>query len=225
MWYNIRRLRRADNLPLLRYTLVMGVPVQKCRYSIEEYLKLEGESAERHEYHDGKILAMAGGSPEQSFIISNVVREAGNALKGKPCRVAESNLRVRIPRLPRYVYPDASIICGPIHLDPQDPQRHSVLNPRVIVEVLSTSTEAYDRGEKFTQYRQIESFEEYILISQDRPNFESFLRQPDGAWSIQACTGLQGIAKIRSLGIEIPMAEIYAGIEWPASVEGVETAC
>ena len=198
----------------------MGMPVQKRGCSIAEYLKLEGDSDERHEYHDGEILAMAGGSPEQSFIIVNFVGEVGNALKGTKYRVAGSNLRVRIPHPPRYAYPDASIICGPVQIDPQDPQRHSILNPKVIVEVLSTSTEAYDRGEKFTQYRQIESFEEYILISQDRPNFESFLRQPDGAWSIQTCTGLQSSAKIRSLGIEIPMTEIYAGIEWPAPVEG-----
>jgi Uma2 family endonuclease len=150
----------------------------------------------------------------------NIGGELRNALKGKPCRVAESNLRIRIPRPPRYVYPDASVICGPVQLDPQDPQRHSILNPRVVVEVLSPSTEGYDRGEKFTQYRQIDSFEEYILISQDRPNFESFLRQPDGGRSIQTCTDLQSIAKIRSLGIEIPMTEIDAVIEFSQSIEG-----
>ena len=87
----------------------------------------------------------------------------------------------------------------------------------MIIEVLSPSTEAYDRGDKFTQYREIQAFEEYILISQDRPNFESFLRQADGAWSILNFTGLDTAAKIRSLGISIPMAELYAGIEWPSS--------
>ncbi len=189
------------------------MPVQKCRYTIEEYLKFERDSDERHEYQDGEVLAMAGG-PEQSFITANIVREAGNALKGKPCRVAESNLRIRIPSRPRYVYPDALIICGPLKFDPQDDKRHTILNPRVIIEVLSPSTEGYDRGEKFTQYRQIESFEEYILISQDRPNVESLLRQPDGAWSILNFTGLEIAAKIRCLGLEIPMSEIYAGIEF-----------
>jgi Uma2 family endonuclease len=193
----------------------MGMPVQKHSYSIDEYLNLEANADGRHEYHDGEILAVAGGSPEQSFIIINICGELRNALKGKPCRVAESNLRVRIPRPPRYVYPDASVICGPLQLDPDDAEQHSILNPKVIVEILSRTTEGYDRGEKFTQYRQIESFEEYILISQDRPNFESFLRQPDGAWSIETCTELQDIARVRSLGIEIPMSEIYAGIDWP----------
>lgn len=178
---------------------------------------MENDAEERHEYQDGEILAMAGGSPDQSFIIANFVREAGNALKGKPCRVAESNLRIRIPQKPRYMYPDASIICGPLEFDPQDPRRHTILNPKVIIEVLSPSTEAYDRGDKFTQFREIQAFEEYILISQDRPNFESFLRQADGAWSILNFTGLDAAAKIRSLGISIPKAELYAGIEWPSS--------
>jgi len=186
-------------------------------FTVAEYLELENDADERHEYQDGEILAMPGGSPEQSFIIANFVREAGNALKGKPCRVAVSNLRVRIAHKLRYVYPDASIICGPLQFDPQDLRRHTILNPKVIIEVLSPSTENYDRGDKFTQYREIQAFEEYILISQDRPNFESFLRQADGAWSILNFTGLDAAAKIRRLGISISMAELYAGIEWPSS--------
>ena len=95
--------------------------------------------------------------------------------------------------------------------------RHTLLNPKVIVEVLSLSTEGYDRGDKFTQYREIETFEEYILISQDRPNVESFLRQADGAWSILNYTDMASSAKIRCLGIDIPLPEIYAGVEWPAT--------
>ena len=93
------------------------------------------------------------------------------------------------------------------------------MNPRVIIEVLSPSTEAYDRGDKFTQYRRIESFEEYVLISQDRPNVESIFRQADGAWSFQNHTSLDAAATIRCLGIEIPLAEIYAGVEWPAPAD------
>jgi Uma2 family endonuclease len=209
------------------YDRGMGMPVQTRRYSVEEYLELERNADQRHEYQDGEILAMAGGSPEHSFIIANIVGELRNALKGRPCRVAESNLRIRIPGRPRYVYPDASIICGPLQFDPQDEERHTILDPKVIIEVLSPSTEAYDRGDKFTQYRDIESFEEYILISQDRPNAESFLRQPDGAWSILNFTGLAGTAKIRSLAVEVPMTEIYAGIEWAApaapDTAGVDT--
>lgn len=193
----------------------MGVPVRKHRYSVEEYLELERDADVRHEYDEGEILAMSGGSLEQSIIAANVIREAGNALKGKPCRVADSNLRVRIARRNRYLYPDALIFCGPPQFDPQDVKRHTILNPRVVVEVLSPSTEAYDRGDKFAQYRLIDSFEEYVLISQDKPNVESWLRQPDGAWSIAIHAALDGVAAIRCLGVDIPMAEIYAGVEWP----------
>jgi Uma2 family endonuclease len=197
----------------------MGLPVAKHRYTIAEYLELEREALDRHEYHDGEILAMSGGSVEQSIISANIMGEMRNALKGKPCRVADSNLRVRISRQGRYVYPDALVFCGPPQFDPQDDQRHTLLNPRVIIEVLSPSTEAYDRGEKFAHYRQIESFEEYVLIAQDKPNVESWLRQPDGAWSIATHTAMDGAAAVRCLGVTIPLAEIYAGVEWPAPGE------
>ena len=163
---------------------------------------------------DGVILATAGRSPEQSFIVANIVGEARDALRGKPCRVAEGNLRVRIPRSPHYVYPDASIICGTVRLDPQDTQRKTILNPGVIIEVLSPSTEAYDRGDMFTQYREIDSLEEYILISQNRPNVESLLCQPDGACSILSFTGIEATAQIRCLSLRVPLKEIYAGIEF-----------
>ena len=193
----------------------MGLPAQKHAYSIAEYLEFERDADVRHEFHDGEILAMSGGSLEQSLITINVGAELHNALKGKPCRVADSNLRVRIPRQARYMYPDALVFCGSPEFDPQDDKRHTIVNPRVIIEVLSPSTEAYDRGDKFSHYREIDSFEEYILISQHKPNVESWLRQSDGAWSIVNYIGLDTVATVRSLGIEIPMAEIYAGVEWP----------
>ena len=131
---------------------------------------------------------------------------------------------IRIPNRPRYVYPDASIICGPLQLDPQDNQRQTILNPRVIIEILSPSTEGYDRGGKFAQYREIASFEEYILVSQTTPNVESLLRQPNGDWSILNFTGLEATAKIRCLQLEIPLSEIYAGIEWPTLVPDSQIA-
>ncbi len=192
----------------------MALPVQKRRYSIEEYLEQELTAVDRHEFHDGEILAMSGGSLEQSLIATNILGEMRNALKGKPCRAADSNLRVRIPEKGRYMYPDALVFCGPPQFDPQDDKRHTIINPKVIIEILSPSTEAYDRGDKFNQYRQIPSFEEYILISQDRPNVEGYHRQPDGTWPSVTVTDLSTSAQIRSLGIEIPMTEIYAGIEW-----------
>ena len=193
----------------------MALPLQKHRYTVAEYIALEEASDIRHEFHDGEILAMAGGSFEHSIISANIVGELRSALKGKPFRVAESNLRVRTSPRGRYVYPDASVFCGPPQFDPDDTRHLTILNPRVVIEVLSPSTEAYDRGDKFAKYREIESFEEYILISQDRPNVESILRQGGDAWSFRTYSEMESAAVIRSLQIEIPLSEIYAGIEWP----------
>lgn len=192
----------------------MGLPVEKRRFTVAEYLEMELHAAERHEYHYGEILAMSGGSDTHSFIIANVIREFGNKLKGMPCSVAEGNLRVRNRREARYVYPDASVICGDREYDREDPNRHTVLNPRVIVEVLSPSTEAYDRGDKFEYYQGIVSLEEYVLIAQDRPSVQSFLRQPDGTWSMMGVNGLNQHLPLRSLGVEILLAEIFYRVQF-----------
>ena len=193
----------------------MDLPASNYRYTVDEYLARELAATERHEFHDGEILAMSGGSMEASLITANFIRRAGNALDGKPCRVFESNLRVRIASQNRYVYPDSLIICGTVEFDPLDSKRHTILNPKVIIEVLSPSTEAYDRGDKFASYREIRTLEEYVMISQHRANVESWLRQPDGDWSIVCYTEIEATAKIRSLQIEMPMMQIYAGVEWP----------
>ncbi len=193
----------------------MGMPLEKkSRYTISEYLAFERAAHERHEYRDGEILVMSGGSYKHSLILANLIGELRNALKGKPCRALESNLRVRIPRTPLYTYPDASVICGEPQIDPNDEALETVTNPRVLVEVLSPSTEAYDRGEKFTRYRQIETLEEYVLVSQDVPRVELFFRQADGTWVFTVFSGLGARAKLAGLGIELPLAEIYAGVEW-----------
>src|SRR6185437_2274484 len=138
-------------------------------FTIEEYLRGEEQSVVKHEFHEGEILEMTGGTYEHSLITANVVGEMRVRLKGSQCKVLESNMRVRVRPTPRYVYPDASVVCGPPQFDPQDPKRTTIINPRVIIEVLSESTEAYDRGEKFTRYREIATFEEYILVSQSSP--------------------------------------------------------
>jgi Uma2 family endonuclease len=186
-----------------------------ARFSVEEYLRLEAEAAERHEYRDGEIVAMAGGSPEHSLIIANLIREIGNQLKGGPCRVYDSNLRIRVPRSTLYTYPDLSVICGEPQFDPQDRRRTTILNPRVLVEVLSAGTEAYDRGDKFRRYLEIESLQEYVLLSQSSPFAESYLRRGDGSWLFTPAAGLDAAIKLRSLELELPLAEAYAGITFP----------
>jgi Uma2 family endonuclease len=184
-------------------------------YSLEEYLRLERDASDKHEYRDGEILAMAGGTPNHSLIAANVIGEARQKLKGKPCRIYESNLRVRIPRKTLYTYPDASIICGAPQYDPQDRGEQTVLNPRVIIEVLSPTTEAYDRGEKFDRYRELESLKEYVLISQSVPRIETFIRYDGGSWLFHSWSGLDVSVILRSVEVKIPLAEVYADIPFP----------
>ena len=159
-----------------------------------------------------------------SLIVANVIRELGNRLKGKPCRVFESNLRIRVARKVLYTYPDAAVICGPGQVDPNDPSGESVTNPRVIVEVLSPSTEAHDRGEKFDFYRELDSLEEYVLVSQAAARVETFWRQGEGAWLFTAVSGVHAAARLRCLEIELPLAEVYAGIEFAAEAPSEERA-
>lgn len=188
---------------------------QPKRFTVQEYLAFERGSAEKHELRDGELVAMAGGTPEHSLIIANVTGELRNRLKGKPCRVYESNLRVRPPRSERYTYPDVSVFCTDLRRDPLDAEGQTVTNPRVIVEVLSKSTESSDRGEKFRRYLLIDTLEEYVLVAQSNPRVETFLRQPDGTWSFAYHDGLESTARLRSLGVDLPLTEIYAGVTFP----------
>jgi Uma2 family endonuclease len=186
-----------------------------ARFSVEEYLRLEAEAAEKHEYRDGEIVAMAGGSPQHSLIIANLIGEVRNRLKGSPCRVYDSNLRIRIPHSALYTYPDLSVVCGEPQFDPQDRRRTTILNPRVLFEVLSEGTEAYDRGDKFRRYLEIESLQEYVLLSQSSPFAASYLRRGDGSWLFTPAAGLGAVIKLQSVEIELPLAEAYAGITFP----------
>jgi Uma2 family endonuclease len=196
--------------------LAMTVPVEKRRYTIAEYLAMEEKAADRHEFHDGEIVAMSGGTYAHSCIVSNINRFLGNRLEGKPCRPLDSNMRVRIPRLALYLYPDTSVVSGSPQFDLDDLRKTTIVNPRVVIEVLSDSTERYDRGEKFGFYRDIVSLEEYVLVSQREPLVETFLRQAEGAWLFNPIKGVQSSIVLRSLQIGIPLAEIYAGVEFDA---------
>lgn len=193
----------------------MGLPVAKHRYTIAEYLKLEAKSKDKNEFHNGEILAMAGGTFGQSTIKTNLVGELRSRLRGGPCRALDSDMRVRIPSLTSYLYPDASIICDGPQFDPDDPKKTTIINPKVIFEVLSESTESYDRDEKFALYRELESFREYVLFAQGKPRGESFLRQDDGGWLVNYVDGLDATLKLRSVPIELPLSEIYLNVDFP----------
>lgn len=197
------------------------LPIKKKYYTIEEYLRLERQSEEKHEYRDGQIIpmheiiAMAGGSHNHSLIAANVIIALGVALKGKPCRVYESNLRICIPRTPLYTYPDALVVCGKPILDSKDEGSETVTNPVFIAEVISPSSEGYDRGEKFSRYRTLESLKEYMLVSQDTARVELYFRQEGGTWLLTPVAGLEAAAQLKSVGVSLPLAEIYAGVEFP----------
>jgi Uma2 family endonuclease len=190
-------------------------PIEKPRpMTITEYLDLEYSAEEKHEYVDGYLINMSGGSEPASLIATNIIAELHGKLKGKPCRVYDSNLKVRPGKKFRYRYPDALVICGPTAFDEDDKRHHTVPNPRLVVEVLSPSTERNDRGSKFADYRSIPEFEEYVLVSQFAPTVETYFRQPDGTWLFDAKTGLDAVTRLRSLGIDLLHAEVFANVEF-----------
>ena len=194
----------------------MALPAAQRRMTAAEYLDAEHAALDRHEFHDGEMLAMAGSTFEHDQVSGNAFAGLKARLADGPCRVMTSNMRVRPGPTSRYVYPDASIVCGPPRFDPDDRRRTTYTNPRVVVEVLSDSTEAYDRGDKFTLYRQSDTLEEYVLVAQHRPEVEAYLRQPDGTWSFAAWAGIDAVARLRSLGVDLPLGELYAGVAFPA---------
>jgi len=183
------------------------------RISEQEYLRREREAAYKSEYFQGEVFARVGGSPNHSLIAANFVREAGNALKGKPCLVFTSDLRVRVDPSGLYTYPDASIVCGELQF--ADDQRDTLTNPTVIIEVLSESTEKYDRGRKANSYRQIASLQELVLVAQDRPHVERFTRQATGDWLFHEERDLEALFELPSMGFSIALAEIYRNVQFP----------
>ena len=201
----------------------MSLPQQQPLFAPDEYLAFERDSAERHEWLDGLVYAMAGESIEHSTICVNVSTALNNQLRGKACRVLSSNMKV-YSRLPSdaqmkglFAYPDVTVVCGkPLMHD----QRQDVLiNPRVIVEVLSHSTEVYDRSEKFVRYRQNASLTDYVMVSQFTPGIELFSRQADGRWLYSFEMSLAGSLAIASIECELQLAEVYDRIEFPAPEE------
>jgi Uma2 family endonuclease len=181
-------------------------------YTPEEYLAMEREAQEKSEYYSGQIYAMAGGSPEHNLIGFNIAGLLHARLRGSPCRGFTSDQRVRVTETGLYTYPDVTVVCGELQFD--DARRDTLTNPALLIEILSPSTEAYDRGEKFAHYRRIESLQEYVLIAQDQPRVERFLRQSDGTWNYRAAEGVEGRLRLESVGVELLLSEVYEGVEF-----------
>jgi Uma2 family endonuclease len=178
------------------------------RYSYEEYLAYERDSRLKHEYHDGEITAMAGGSRRHNALALRV-GGALDAARSRGCISFQSDQKVRVLATGRATYPDASMVCGPIEGDPADPLGETITNPTVIVEVLSPSTEEYDRGEKWEDYQLIPSLQEYVLVSQNRPRIEWYRRLPQGAWEYRDAT--EGRVQLAS-GPIFDIAALFEGL-------------
>ena len=191
----------------------MAIPQKKPYVSVDEYLRLEREALDKSEYYAGEIFVMAGGTATHSTIVMNVGGELRSLLRGNRCAPYDSNLRIEIPATGLFTYPDVSVICGPIESSPLGDDMAT--NPTLIVEVLSDSTEAYNRGGKFAHYRTIPSFREYVLVSQNEPLVEVFFRRDDGIWQLAPVSGLDAAVQLQSLGITLRLAEVYERVEFP----------
>lgn len=185
----------------------------------ETYLSLEAESDTKYEYHDGFIVAMAGGTPRHSQICSNAERFIGNALdaNGRPCIVYNSDLKVRVESVNRTYYPDATVGCEEALFSLKD--RNALINPILIVEVLSEGTEERDRGIKFFHYRKLESLQEYVTISQQEPEVNTYYRQDDNIWEIKTTLGLEATVEIKSLGVNLRMQDLYRLVKFEDGTE------
>jgi len=189
----------------------------KARMTAAEYLSIERNSTEKHEFAFGEIYAMGGASARHVEIVGNISRELGNRLRQRPCRVYSTDLRLAVDVSHRYTYPDVVVVCGqPKFLDDQ---LDTLLNPDLIVEVLSESTRNYDRGDKFQQYRGIPSFREYLLVDQAKVHVERHTKQPDGTWSLWETDSLNDAIRLDSISATLPITEIYLKIEFDAAGE------
>ncbi|MFZ5470940.1 MAG: Uma2 family endonuclease [Myxococcota bacterium] len=180
------------------------------RYSWEQYLSFERTSNVKHEFFEGEIFAMAGGTPEHAALAAAVTGELHRQLDGKPCRPYSSDLRIRSVGSGLATYPDVTVVCGKPEYDPD--AKDTLTNPTLLVEVLSDSTEAYDRGQKFESYRGIPSLMEYILVSHRERLIEVFRRGEHNEWT-RSEARTKAKARLESLGCELDVDKIYAGIE------------
>jgi len=185
----------------------------KRRLTIEEYFAIEREAPFKSEFFDGEVFAMAGATSHHNIIKSNIEGELYGRLKGGPCRTMSSDQRVKVDRTGLVAYPDIVIYCGKLEFAVED--QDTICNPVAIIEVLSPSTEKYNRGMKFRNYQLIPSFKEYILVDQDEAVCERFIRQEDGSWALVSFVGLESELAFTSVEARIPLKDIYAGVTFP----------
>jgi len=200
----------------------MGLPLLKTRYTIEEYLALDRASEERHEYLDGDIYAMTGESPEHGAICMNLYGSFWPQLRGTPCQAFAKDMKVRSGRFPPpghlmqglFSYPDLVVVCGAMQF--HDQLRDVLLNPTLIIEVLSPSTEAFDRGDKFRRYRTwLPTLQDYLLVAQDKPLIDHYHRVEENRWELVSVEGLEASLHLASIHCTLRLADVYDRIIFP----------
>jgi Uma2 family endonuclease len=206
----------------------MALPKEKLLYTVEQYLEMERASGERHEYIDGYVYQMAGESLEQSAINANLIAMLVTQLRGKPCRALSPNMKIRSGPFFKeqkrikgmFSYADVSVVCG----EPQfhDKYQDVLINPTVIIEILSESTQGFDRDEKFRRYRtHILVLQDYVLVSQTLPLIQVYSRQP-GGWLMSEALGLESSIRVPSIDCHLPLSEVYDRVVFPPVDEPVE---
>lgn len=184
------------------------------KYSLGEYFEIEKTSEEKFEYWDGNVWSMTGASPEHERIVVNIAGHLREILRGRGCSIFGSNLKVKVPAYSPYRYPDLSVYCGEGVYETME-GLEVLTNPQMIVEVLSPSTEAFDRGEKFSYYKSIESFTEYLLVAVNRPFVTQFIKQNENEWIQREASGANGKLFSPNFEVEMLLSEIYLDVEFP----------
>ncbi|HMV87389.1 MAG TPA: Uma2 family endonuclease [Blastocatellia bacterium] len=192
------------------------IPAPKKKYTVEEYIELLKNSDERFEYFGGEIFSMAADKISHGSIAANLIYALRRGLSDRPCQVFGGDTAVKTVKASPFRLPDVSVVCGELKIENQL-GIEMLVNPVLIVEVLSQSTGAYDHGEKFLAYQALDSFQEYLLVEQDRPHVTRYLRQPDSQWLRGDFIGLDAAVKLESLGIALPLSEIYRMVKFPTA--------
>lgn len=182
-------------------------PATPSRLSAAEYLARERTAETKSEYYAGEVFAMTGASRRHNLVVTNLVRALSNQLWDRDCEVFANDMRVRVPETDSYVYPDVVAVCGEPRLE--DAELDTLLNPTLIIEVLSPSTADFDRGGTLEHYRTIESLAEVLILAQDRAHAEHWVRQPDGHWLFEEAGSTEAVLRLESIGCEVKLADAY----------------
>ncbi len=184
----------------------MSAVLTQPHYTAEDYLTLERSASIKSEFHEGQIYAMTGASRKHNLITVNIAGELRDQLKKRPCEAYISDMRVKAAKVVNYYYPDIAVVCGTPQFE--DTHLDTLINPTVLIEVLSPSTEAFDRGGKFAHYRKIASLQEYLLVAQDQPSIERYVRQGD-VWILTEAVGLEASVPLESIDCVLSLGEVY----------------